>query len=142
MIDADLADLYQVTTGNLNLAAKRNLDHFPEGFMFQLAKKKFDTLRFQSAISNRGGRRYLPYAFTEHGAAMLSSMLSGFMLATLSRPTEKVADFIPESLANLLRNQWPIYPNTHPDEGAEDDKIIAFKKQDQVSHWGMNKVAA
>jgi len=76
MIDADLADLYQVTTGNLNLAVKRNLDRFPEDFMFQLTGKEFETLRFQSAISNRGGRRYLPYAFTEHGVAMLSSVLS------------------------------------------------------------------
>jgi hypothetical protein len=76
MIDADLTDLYQVTTGNLNLAVKSNLDCFPEGFMFQLAKKEFETLRFQFAISNRGGRRYLPYAFTEHGVAMLSSVSS------------------------------------------------------------------
>jgi hypothetical protein len=76
MIDADLADLYQVTTGNLNLAVKRNLDRFPEDFMFQLTRKEFVSLRFQSAISNRGGRRYLPYAFTEHGVAMLSSVLN------------------------------------------------------------------
>jgi phage regulator Rha-like protein len=76
MIDANLADLYQVTTGNLNLAVKRNLDRFPEDFMFQLTRKEFVSLRFQSAISNRGGRRYLPYAFTEHGVAMLSSVLN------------------------------------------------------------------
>jgi hypothetical protein len=76
MIDADLADLYQVTTGNLNFAVKRNLDRFPDDFMFQLTRKEFASLRFQSAISNRGGRRYLPYAFTEHGVAMLSSVLN------------------------------------------------------------------
>lgn len=76
MIDADLADLYQVTTGNLNLAVKRNLGRFPEDFMFQRTRKEFETLRLQFAISNRGGRRYLPYAFTEHGVAMLSSVLS------------------------------------------------------------------
>jgi hypothetical protein len=76
MLDADLADLYQVTTGNLNLAVKRNLDRFPEDFMFQLTMKEFKVLRLQTAISNRGGRRYLPYAFTEQGVAMLSSVLT------------------------------------------------------------------
>jgi hypothetical protein len=76
MIDADLADLYQVTTGNLNLVVRRHLDRFPEDFMFQLNRKEFETLRFQSVISNRGGRRYMPYVFTEHGVAMLSSVLS------------------------------------------------------------------
>ena len=77
MIDAALADLYPVATGNLNLAVKRNLDRFPEDFMFQLTRKEFEALRFQSAISNRGGRRYLPYAFTEQGLAMFSSVLTG-----------------------------------------------------------------
>jgi hypothetical protein len=76
MIDADLADLYQVTTGNLNLAVKRNLDRFPEDFMFHLTMKEFEVLRLQFAISNRGGRRYLPYTFTEQGVAMLSSVLT------------------------------------------------------------------
>jgi hypothetical protein len=60
MIDADLAHLYQVATGNLNLAVKRNLDRFPEDFMFQLTMKESKVLRLQVAISNRGGRRYRP----------------------------------------------------------------------------------
>ena len=76
MIDSDLAELYQVTTGNLNLAAKRNLDRFPEDFMFQLTKKEFENLRLHFASSSWGGRRYMPYAFTEHGVAMLSSVLN------------------------------------------------------------------
>jgi hypothetical protein len=76
MIDADLADLYQVTTGNLNLAVRRNLDRFPEDFMFQLAEKEFENLRLHFATSSWGGRRYMPYAFTEHGVAMLSSVLN------------------------------------------------------------------
>jgi hypothetical protein len=62
MIDADLAGLYQVTTGNLNLAVKRNLDRFPKDFMFQITREEFEALRFHYAISNRGARRYLPYA--------------------------------------------------------------------------------
>lgn len=76
MLDADLAELYQVTTGNLNLAVRRNLDRFPEDFMFQLSRGEFKNLRLQFATSRWGGRRYLPYAFTEHGVAMLSSVLS------------------------------------------------------------------
>lgn len=78
MLDADLAEVYQVLTKNLNLAVRRNLNRFPEDFMFQLSKEETDSLRFQIATSNvgRGGRRYLPYAFTEHGVAMLSSVLN------------------------------------------------------------------
>jgi hypothetical protein len=79
MLDADLAELYQVETFNLNKAVKRNLDRFPRDFMFQLTSKEAESLRFQigmSKPSGRGGRRYLPYAFTELGVAMLSSALN------------------------------------------------------------------
>ena len=78
MLDHDLAELYQVETFNLNKAVKRNIDRFPSDFMFQLTQKEADALRFQIGISKpkgRGGRRYLPYAFTEQGVAMLSSVL-------------------------------------------------------------------
>ncbi len=74
MLDFVLAELYQVKTGNLNLAVKRNMDRFPEDFMFQLTQVELDSLRLQIAIS-KGGRRYLPYAFTELGVGMLSSVL-------------------------------------------------------------------
>lgn len=78
MIDADLAEFYQVLTKNLNLAVRRNFDRFPQDFIFQLNKVELANLRLQFATSNegRGGRRYLPYAFTEHGVAMLSSVLN------------------------------------------------------------------
>ena len=82
MIDSDLAVLYQVDTGRLNEAVKRNLSRFPEKFRFQLTKEEYANLKSQSAISslNRngntyGGRRTLPYAFTEQGIAMLSAVL-------------------------------------------------------------------
>ncbi len=76
MLDSDLAILYAVTTGNLNKAVARNRERFPVDFMFQLTSDEADSLRFQFGISNkRGGRRYLPYAFTEQGIAMLSSVL-------------------------------------------------------------------
>lgn len=76
MLDADLAALYGVETGALTRAVRRNADRFPPDFMFQLTKQEFDDLRCQSGISSDwGGRRYPPYAFTEQGVAMLSSVL-------------------------------------------------------------------
>lgn len=77
MLDYDLADLYEVLTKNLNLAVKRNLKRFPSDFMFQLTKTEWESLRLQIETSNkRGGNRYLPYAFTEQGVAMLSGTLN------------------------------------------------------------------
>ena len=76
LIDEDLANLYQVETRILTRAVKRNLDRFPEDFMFQLSGEEQASLRSHFGISNqRGGRRYPPYAFTEQGVAMLSSVL-------------------------------------------------------------------
>ena len=77
MLDADLAELYGVTTGNLNLAVRRNERRFPEDFMFQLSPKEAQSLLLQNArAKGRGGRRTPPYAFTEQGVAMLSSVLN------------------------------------------------------------------
>ncbi|MBO4698858.1 ORF6N domain-containing protein [bacterium] len=78
MIDRDLAELYGVGTKVLNQAVKRNIKRFPERFMFQLNEQEFEFLRSQivtSKIETRGGRQYLPYIFTEHGIAMLASVL-------------------------------------------------------------------
>jgi hypothetical protein len=90
LLDSDLAELYGVTTSNMNKAVQRNLDRFPPDFMFQLTESEMEllksqtviakntepNLRFQPGISrSHGGRRYLPYAFTEQGVAMLSSVL-------------------------------------------------------------------
>ena len=76
MIDFDLAEMYQVETKNLNLSVKRNIKRFPSDFMFQLTKEEWDGLRLQIETSKRGGRRYMPYAFTEQGVAMLSGLLN------------------------------------------------------------------
>lgn len=85
MLDADLAALYGVPTKALNRAVKRNRERFPDDFMFQLTTEEIQALRYQSGTSisrlqlgtsnGRGGRRYLPYVFTEQGVAMLSSVL-------------------------------------------------------------------
>ena len=80
MLDKDLAELYQVTTGNLNKAVKRNIKRFPPDFMFQLTEEEWEALRFQNGIIKKGGRgehtKYLPHAFTEQGLAMLSGLLN------------------------------------------------------------------
>jgi phage regulator Rha-like protein len=87
MLDEDLAKIYQVETKRLNEAVKRNIDRFPLEFMFQLTDEEYELLRSQFATSSlrsqfvtskngHGGRRYLPFAFTEHGVIMLSSVLN------------------------------------------------------------------
>ena len=78
MLDSDLAELYDVETKVLLQAVKRNRDRFPEDFMFQLDQEEYEALRSQFVTSNkgRGGRRFKPYAFTEQGIAMLSSVLN------------------------------------------------------------------
>lgn len=84
MLDSDVAVLYQYQTKNINKAVKRNIERFPEDFCFQLTKEEFEDLRFQFVTSKRnlkindevrGGRRYLPYVFTEQGIAMLAGIL-------------------------------------------------------------------
>ena len=76
LLDADLAALYEVPTKVLLQAVKRNLERFPEDFMFQLDKQELAILRSQIVTSSWGGRRTAPYAFTEQGVAMLSSVLN------------------------------------------------------------------
>lgn len=76
MIDSDLSDLYKVKTKRLNEQVKRNLNRFPEDFMFQLTIDEWKILKSQNATSSWGGRRVPPYVFTEHGVLMLSSILN------------------------------------------------------------------
>jgi phage regulator Rha-like protein len=75
MLDADIAELYGVETRMLNQAIKRNTNRFPKDFMFRLSQKEFTNLKSQIVTSSWGGRRKLPYAFTEHGVTMLASIL-------------------------------------------------------------------
>jgi ORF6N domain len=99
ILDRDLAALYETETKALNLAVKRNSKRFPEDFMFQLTKDEFDALRFQietleksdkplrlqnETSKGRGGTRYLPYAFTEQGVAMLSGILNSDKAITMN----------------------------------------------------------
>ncbi|MBN2189136.1 MAG: ORF6N domain-containing protein [Chitinispirillaceae bacterium] len=76
ILDSDLAALYEVETGQLKRAVRRNIDRFPDDFMFELTKDELENLRCQFGISSWGGLRYLPFAFTEQGVAMLSGVLN------------------------------------------------------------------
>lgn len=89
MVDSDLAILYQVKTGNLNKAMKRNQKRFPEDFCFQLTREEFENLKFQSGSSSLdsngyGGRRYMPYVYTEQGISMLASVLRSEVAINIS----------------------------------------------------------
>ena len=89
MLDSDVAMLYHYETKNINKAVKRNIDRFPEEFCFQLTESEFQTLRFQIGTSKqneefRGGRRYLPYVFTEQGIAMLAGVLKNDIAVKVS----------------------------------------------------------
>jgi len=76
MLDRDLAELYGVETKQLKRQVRRNIDRFPEDFMFEMTEEEFEILRCQTGTSSWGGDRYLPMAFTEQGVAMLSSVLN------------------------------------------------------------------
>lgn len=106
MLDSDLAMLYQVTTSNLNKAMKRNIARFPERFCFQLTENEYENLRFQNGISsltnNYGGRRYMPYVFTEQGIAMLSAVLKSDIAVEVSL---KIMDSFVEMRKFLISNQ-------------------------------------
>jgi len=84
MLDQDLAELYETETRVLKQAVKRNIDIFPEHFMFQLTNQEFTILRSQTVTSSWGGQRYLPYAFTEHGVLQLASVLKSIRARRMS----------------------------------------------------------
>jgi hypothetical protein len=105
MLDEDLADLYGVETRRLVEQVKRNSERFPEDFMFQLSTDEAAALRSQIAISNvgRGGRRYAPYAFTEQGVAMLSSVLRSKTAIAVNIEIMRAFVELAESLAPIKR---------------------------------------
>ena len=89
MLDSDVAMLYQYTTKSINKAMKRNINRFPEDFCFQLTEKEVENLRFQFGTSslkkeNYGGRRYLPYVYTEQGISMLAGVLKNEIAVQVS----------------------------------------------------------
>ncbi len=116
MLDYDLATLYEVETKRLKEAVKRNIERFPEDFMFELTKDEFDNLRSQIASSSYGGMRYLPFAFTEQGVAMLSGVLKSEKAIKINIAIMRTFVILRNSLLNLeeitskvkeIENQFP-----------------------------------
>ncbi len=103
MLDSDLAKMYSVETKKLNQAVKRNSERFPLPFRFQLSENEMENLRSQIVTSNEmhGGRRYLPFAFTEQGVAMLSAVLKSSVAIAVSIE-------IIEAFVSLRRNQYQV----------------------------------
>ena len=145
MLDYDLATLYEVETKRLKEAVKRNIERFPEDFMFELTKDEFDNLRSQIASSSYGGMRYLPFAFTEQGVAMLSGVLKSEKAIKINIAIMRTFVILRNSLLNLeeitskvkeIENQFPeIYKILNYLMNKEDLKIeqedrpkIGYKK--------------
>ena len=148
MLDRDLAELYGVETRRLNEQVKRNIDRFPEDFMFQLTEIEFENLMSQIATSSWGGYRKLPYVFTEHGVLMLSSVLNSDLAIKVNIQIMRVYTKIRNMLAThkdlLLKfEQFEIKLADH------DDKIMLIleyikqfekTKQQELEHKNRPKI--
>src|SRR6056297_2575468 len=108
MLDRDLAELYEVETRVLNQAVNRNLERFPEEFMFQLTSEEFEILKSQIVTSSWGGTRKMPFAFTEYGVAMLSSVLRSKRAIQVNIQIMLVFSKIREMLLNTLSKKLDI----------------------------------
>jgi len=129
MFDRDLAELYGVTTGNLNKTVRRNLERFPEDFMFQLTQRENDSLVFQFGRPNegRGGSRYLSCVFTEQGVAMLSSVLKSKSAVQVNIQIMRVFTKLREVMAthkDLARKIEDLERNFQEKFQEHDKKII------------------
>jgi hypothetical protein len=125
MLDSDLVALYGVTTGNLNKAVKRNAERFPIDFMFQLDAEGVANLKFQFGISSWGGRRHLPYAFTEQGVAMLSSVLNSQHAVKVNIAIMRAFVKLRETL-NTNRELARKFAELERRVGKHDDEIAAI----------------
>jgi hypothetical protein len=146
MLDEDLAELYRVTTKRLNEQVKRNSERFPEDFMFQLSKEEYENLKSQfatSSLGRYGGRRKMPYAFTENGVYMLSAVLKSQVAIEVSieimRTFTKLREFslhynaLAKQLIELerkndkeFRNIYTILNALVADTKATDEKVMGF----------------
>jgi len=127
MLDSDLAKMYSVETKKLNQAVKRNSERFPLPFRFQLSENEMENLRSQFVTSNdiHGGRRYLPFVFTEQGVAMLSAVLKSTVAIAVSIE-------IIEAFVSLRRNQYQVLGLSQRVEGLESKQIQTERKLDKI----------
>ena len=132
MLDFDLAELYEVETRVLKQAVRRNLDRFPEDFMFELTKEEYDNLTSQNVISSHGGRRYMPFAFTEQGVAMLSSVLKSKKAVQVNISIIRAFVVLRQHLADYKDLKEAIAV-------LEKDMNTKFKDINQALHYLLNK---
>lgn len=134
MIDFDLAEMYETETKRLKEAVRRNIDRFPNDFMFKLSKEEYENLRTQFAISNRGGTRYMPFAFTEQGVAMLSSVLNSKKAIQVNIAVIRAFVVLRQHLADYNDLKENI-------ETLEKQMNLNFKDINQALHYLLNKDA-
>ena len=143
MLDTDLAELYQVPTKALIQAVKRNRKRFPKDFMFQLSVKEFEILRSQFVTSSWGGRRYLPFVFTEQGVAMLSSVLKSekavLVNITIMRVFVKIREILSthKELADKLKELAGRIDNHDEQIQAIFDAIRQLMKEEEKPKHGI-----
>ncbi len=133
MLDSDLAELYNVETRVLNQAVNRNKERFPEDFMFQLNKPEWDNLRSQIVISSYGGRRTLPYAFTEHGVLMLSSLLNSSQAIQVNIQVMRIFTRIRQALTDHTKLSIEIAEIKKQLNNHSQNIEVVFKYLDELS---------
>jgi phage regulator Rha-like protein len=134
MLDFDLAEMYETETKRLKEAVRRNIDRFPDDFMFKLSKDEYENLRTQFATSNRGGTRYMPFAFTEQGVAMLSSVLNSKKAIQVNIAVIRAFVVLRQHLADYKDLKENIAK-------LEKQMNLNFKDINQALHYLLNKDA-
>jgi hypothetical protein len=132
MLDKDLAELYDVPTKRLNEQVKRNIGRFPADFMFQLTEEEFENLRSQIATSSWGGRRVAPYAFTEHGVLMLSSVLNSERAINVNIQIMRIYTKMREMLMTNQEILLKLEQLERKADGHDEDIHVIFKYLKQL----------
>ncbi len=132
MIDSDLAELYQVETKVLNQQVKRNLKRFPEDFMFQLTEQEFNNLKSQFVTSSWGGKRKLPYVFTEQGVAMLSGILNSDRAIAVNIQIMRIFTKIRQMLADNTDLRLDIEKMKKKFDNQDKNMEIVFRYLDEL----------
>ena len=132
MLDSDLAELYGVETRRLNEQVARNIDRFPEDFMFRLNEKEFEVLMSQFATSKKGGRRKLPYMFSEHGVLMLSSVLSSKQALQVNIQVMRIFTRMRKILSDTTEIRLEVEKIKHTIENQGKNMEIVFRYLDEL----------
>jgi hypothetical protein len=132
MLDSDLAELYLVTTGNLNKSVNRNVKRFPHDFMFQLTEIEFKNLMFQNGISSWGGKRKLPHVFTEQGVAMLSGILNSNRAIAVNIQIMRIFTRIRQMLADNTDLRLDIEKIKNKLDNQDKNMEIVFRYLDEL----------